>query len=179
MPNYVINEIIVEGDYSEVKSFVDCVGVVKDGEESVFDLATCLPIPATLVSSEATKWMAENWGVCRNSISVGRKGQNKLYFLTAIQTPDKAISLLSKKFPSLKLTTSFVDEINLIYSGYYVCKNGVIDDEGQISDKKRLELHSFADETIAYINSKADAILYVNLDEGILCNVIYNNKGEQ
>lgn len=177
MPNYVINEIIIEGDDSEVKSFVDCVGVVKDGEESVFDLATCLPIPAILVNSEATKWMAENWGVCRNSISVGRKGQNKLYFLTANQTPDKAISLLSEKFPSLKLTTSFVDEFNHIYSGYYVYKNGMIDNEGPISDKKKHELHNFADETIAYINSKADVIFCVSLDESLLYNVIYNNKG--
>jgi len=108
MPNWITNELHLEGTEKDVKGLLDSIIVDRNNEQSV-TFSNIVPMPES-EKGNWSQWNIYNWGTKWDACETSIQHENLITFQTAWNTPYNFLLALSEQHPNVKIKVRYSDE---------------------------------------------------------------------
>ena len=137
MPNWCLNNLIVEGELNELKDFKSKTIKESDNGGLKFTMEELLPTPKDMLEDTGVmpawyNWRVANWGTKWDvdTHNIEENGGESLHvsYNTAWSPNEPFVKYASEKYPNLKFKLTF-EEGGMGFCGILMCENGEVIEE--------------------------------------------------
>jgi hypothetical protein len=175
MPNYVHHHLTITGPEADRERFLTECFSQDDDNKTNFDFDELISEPEHIKADDSPPiirvirgtrhelpawldWRCENWGTKWNACDtdVRREGETIwLSFDTAWAPPTPIFSEVARRFPTLRIEGSFIDEMH-DFGGNILCQNGNVEFEDRSEEIQRSFIEAMRGLPEATYDAKAD-----------------------